>query len=803
MRPKLLSGESTVLIVKDFSRFSRRNSLGLLELEILRDAGVRIISIGDNIDFPTRDDWMLIQFKFLMNEFPVTDTSKKIKAILRNRQKSGNWICNVPYGYRLINTKEMLYEVDPAAAEVVREIFDLYNSGWGYKKIANYLTDKGIPTPRTNEIAWRESMGQKTKLKSKNEWSIISVSSALSNDFYIGTLRQGKYTRKGINGVDTRIDDDEHIVIENAHTPIIDPKTFWYTQEQLKQRSKTNYRGEKKYATNYSGYLFCGDCGAPMFSMSRPDLKPAYTCGTYHRRGRAGCTSHHVRVDKLDELLKRYIAKVRDNSADILTQLEEAIKHQPEREQEIGLAIDSLERQLADSKEQLKTLFKRKLMDTMGKSPDEAALIDEAYTDLEKELTSRIKGLEQQINDNIHSRNHLLQTTRAAKTVMDVFDDILNKPKLDKKDIGLIVDRITIYEPKDDSWSGCIDIQLKADIDGLLRTGNWEGAENFPLNSKDILSIPQEIIVQSAKQRPNKVFTVNVINSGEAKHNNTVWLWQREEAYLSHASFTPIRLKEQDIYQATFTRRVRDEEIDWTPNPMHPVSGRSAPSIAPAVTDDMAVSLAPADQTVMTGGSSAPSALSLLSAVTSAASMSGTQTAAPRHKVINYTGWQKTDDDGTVLYPCHGQTFLTEVTYLNSSAAAVLLKTRAYQDDIIRLAKHPNEEDVLNLVIDLGLEFVEYGFALGILKDLAELIQNEQLNEILQYIKISKTGTASGVIIYTYKRVVHATDNRVNQETYIQFQTFSEYETWDGTGLKARAKTDTKNMSGKWSWSFT
>ncbi len=129
MRAKLLSGEYNILIVKDFSRFSRRNSLGLLELEILRDAGVRIISIGDNIDYPTKDEWMLIQFKFLMNEFPVTDTSKKIKAIIKNRQKSGNWICNVPYGYRLINTKEMLYEVDPPAAEVVREVFSLYNSG--------------------------------------------------------------------------------------------------------------------------------------------------------------------------------------------------------------------------------------------------------------------------------------------------------------------------------------------------------------------------------------------------------------------------------------------------------------------------------------------------------------------------------------------------------------------------------------------------------------------------------------------------------------------------------------------------
>lgn len=507
MRNKLLSGESTVLIVKDFSRFSRRNSLGLLELETLRDAGVRIISINDGIDYPTKDDWMLIQFKFLMNEMPVTDTSKKIKAIIQHRQKSGEWVCAVPYGYRMINTKEMTYELDPPAAEVVREIFDLYNNGWGYKRIANYLTDRGVPTPRANEIAWKEAHGQKTKLRSKSEWSIISVSSILSNDFYVGTLRQKKYTRTKINGKDKRLEEEDHIVIENAHFPIIDARTFAYTREQLKLRSRSHYRGEKKYATDYSGFLYCGDCGASMFSMSRPDLAPAYTCGTYHRRGRKGCTSHHIRVDKLDELLKRYVQVVRDNSASMLDQLQEAIKQQPEREQEIGSAITSLERQLEDSKAQLKALLKRKLIDTMGKSPDEAAIIEEAYVELEKELTQRISGLEHQIDASIDSRNHLLQANRAAKTVIDVFNDILVKPKLDKRDISLIVDRITVYEDH-------IDIQLKADIDGLLSSGVWEEPENFSQDSKDISNLPQQI-VQSAPRRPDKVFTVNVINSGD------------------------------------------------------------------------------------------------------------------------------------------------------------------------------------------------------------------------------------------------------------------------------------------------
>ena len=46
MRRGLMSHKYDILIIKDFSRFSRRNSRGLVELEDLRDAGVRIVTLG-------------------------------------------------------------------------------------------------------------------------------------------------------------------------------------------------------------------------------------------------------------------------------------------------------------------------------------------------------------------------------------------------------------------------------------------------------------------------------------------------------------------------------------------------------------------------------------------------------------------------------------------------------------------------------------------------------------------------------------------------------------------------------------
>lgn len=130
-RPKLMSGEYDILIIKDLSRFSRRTGKGFAEFENLVENNLRIISIGESIDYKTgkTDDWLQIKLYFFVNEMPVTDASKKVSAVIANRQQRGEWVCSVPYGYIMKNTKKMIFEVDEPAAEVVREIFRLYISG--------------------------------------------------------------------------------------------------------------------------------------------------------------------------------------------------------------------------------------------------------------------------------------------------------------------------------------------------------------------------------------------------------------------------------------------------------------------------------------------------------------------------------------------------------------------------------------------------------------------------------------------------------------------------------------------------
>jgi hypothetical protein len=52
---------------------------------------------------------------------PVTDTSKKVRGVIKRRQEDGQWLCAAPYGYIINKRKE--FEIVPTEADIVRRIF--------------------------------------------------------------------------------------------------------------------------------------------------------------------------------------------------------------------------------------------------------------------------------------------------------------------------------------------------------------------------------------------------------------------------------------------------------------------------------------------------------------------------------------------------------------------------------------------------------------------------------------------------------------------------------------------------------
>ena len=465
LRRKMMSHEYDILIIKDFSRFSRRNSKGLVELEDLRDAGMRIISIGDNIDYSAdSDNWQMISFHFLMNEMPVTDTSRKVKAVVNRRQSEGQWQCGAPYGYRFLpnHSAGNRYTLDEEAADVVKTIFELYLKGWGYHRIAEYLTEKCISTPSARHDELITSSGRDSHVRTAQKWSANTVGTILQNDFYIGTLRQGKYRRRRINGPEEKVSAEDQLVFEGFHEPLIDYRVFSQVQEEIKLRNKSGYNGKRKYENVYSGLMFCGDCGAPMFSMSRPNLN-AYHCSSYHRHGLKGCTSHYIRADMLDDILKSYIRLVKENSGDMLEQLKESIQRQKKETNQSMSLVDSINKEIEEVKLQIKVLTRHQARD-IARNPERAEMTEEIYAEEIEALTKRITGLKNQLIMTADKQNAMTKVNRIAQSVIDIFDSIIEKDVLNKTDVTFIVDRITVN-------TNSVEIKLKADIDKLLRFG--------------------------------------------------------------------------------------------------------------------------------------------------------------------------------------------------------------------------------------------------------------------------------------------------------------------------------------------
>ena len=109
--------------------------------------GVHFISISENMDSEVGNMDMM-PFNNLMNEWYARDISKKQRASVRAKGSSGKRLTTRPiYGYVLNGTD---WEIDEKAAEVIRNIFELYVNGNGINKIICYLKENQIPTPRSH-----------------------------------------------------------------------------------------------------------------------------------------------------------------------------------------------------------------------------------------------------------------------------------------------------------------------------------------------------------------------------------------------------------------------------------------------------------------------------------------------------------------------------------------------------------------------------------------------------------------------------------------------------------------------------
>ena len=491
-----LDKDIDTVYVKDFSRLGRHNAKVLLLLDEFQERGKHLVVIDDNYDsMDSSDD--TIGIKTWFNERYVKDTSKKIKRAIGARQKEGTLITRPPFGYRRNEKDKTILEIVAKEAEYIKQIYDLYLSGSGYRKIAIYLTEQGAPTPSMIQREREIEEGRLSKRKVASKWSDAMIKEILDNDFYIGTFRLKKRARNTVHGKDKRVPKEEQCIFENHHPAIIDKATFTLVQELKEKRNRTNYRGSRgqwlgsEIPNPFGSCLFCKDCGSRLTPIKRQTSsreRKYYICTTYNTKGRRYCSKAHlIEEDDLMEDVLTYIKMCRNALCEVIStydlkDFEAEKKTIAEKRQELHTAIN-------ERKSQLKVLLTQKVKDLALAAGNED-LINETYDSMQKDLFAQIHGLEMQIKELNETAIETPDVKDKLKNALEVVDKIIAGGSLDRRDIELLIEKIVVDE------DGMPEITLKYGLSNLI---SYSPADEMNRRENTMIAIVMKLIAEDER----------------------------------------------------------------------------------------------------------------------------------------------------------------------------------------------------------------------------------------------------------------------------------------------------------------
>lgn len=215
----------------------------------------------------------------------------------QRRMERGEFItCTAPYGYRIVNKKDL--EIVPEEAATVRWIFDAYLKGRSSGWIAEQLTAKGIPSQSGAEC-WRET----------------GVRYLLTNEKYIGDALSQKSYSCGFPFVQKRNHGERlQYYTENSHPAIIDRDTFERVQALLQKKAQKEKKRREKSPLALK--IVCGNCGTVFQRRSSQSGYVTWVCRT-HDRHAADCPVGRIPEAEIHAAFLRMYHRLKSN-ADII-----------------------------------------------------------------------------------------------------------------------------------------------------------------------------------------------------------------------------------------------------------------------------------------------------------------------------------------------------------------------------------------------------------------------------------------------------------------------------------------------------
>ncbi|GFR36264.1 recombinase family protein [Thermobrachium celere] len=416
------------IIVWKLSRLSR-NMIDLAKIiEFLYKENINLICISEGIDTNNSLGKGFLYMTGIFAEMERDSIVENCKLGMKERALSGKWNGGRVFGYRSNEEKELIINEDEAI--IVKEIFNLFVKGWGYKKITNYLNNKNLKTLRGSN------------------WSINSIKQIITNPIYAGYIRWGQYQNWSTKRRKGR--QEEYIYTIGTHTPII-TKDIWEKSQIIHEQK--NKISEKIYEGEFllSGLLRCPKCGATMIShrIKKPNKSGEYyryyQCSNFFNKGSSVCSSNLIVAELAEKVVIDKINSI-VNSPEVLNAIIKRIEKQN------SIDISPLEKKMKNLQDELEKIKKKKneTLELEFENKIDINTLKERLNFLsnkENEIIQKINIVENELNKlNSHSKIN----PELIKTVLENFCKVFEKADIEKKKILLksLIESITITDGK-------------------------------------------------------------------------------------------------------------------------------------------------------------------------------------------------------------------------------------------------------------------------------------------------------------------------------------------------------------------
>ncbi len=423
------TGKIDIIVTKEISRFARNTVDALQYTRKLREWGVSVIFINDNLDTLTQDSELWLTIRASMAQEESRKTSERVKWGQQRQMEKGVVFGNSVFGYDIL--EGVLY-VNEQQAEIVRMIFRLYlEEGMGTHILCHELENRGILSPSGD-----------------TKWKNASILRILKNEKYIGTLKQKKeitldfLTHKKVinNGV------EDFVIIENHHEPIITREMFEAVQREITRR-RTTALDKSKHSNRYiwSGKIECAYCHAKfkrkIWNGKSDHPSVVWQCGENIRNGaeklngqgvQIGCSSKAIHEEILRQGVQIALHEVTKHKDKIIREIKQDVKAVLLGKQSNQPSIEALCKKI-EALEQKKTRLIELYTDgtltraEFDKSNEQYSLQAEAYR---KELNM----LTQEENRTNELRERLTQIDETIEKIagFEEFSDEICKQVLSK-----------------------------------------------------------------------------------------------------------------------------------------------------------------------------------------------------------------------------------------------------------------------------------------------------------------------------------------------------------------------------------